>query len=411
MKVAFLTETFLPKVDGIVTTLCQTVRQLRRLGHEVLIVAPEGGHAEFEGCRVVGIPGRPFPFYPELRLSFPRASILHVLEDFQPDIVHALEPVCLGIAALHSSGGREGGRLRVPLVVSYHTDLPKYLDYFRLGFVEPFIWPLLRLRHNRATVNLCTSTAIVQELEEHGIERVALWPGGVDTDRFHPARRSAAMRARLTAGYPESPLLLYAGRLSAEKGIERLTSILHAVPQARLALVGDGPHRAALERHFAGLPVVTAGFLLGDELAEAFASADLFVMPSETETLGLVVLEAMASGVPVVGARAGGIPDMIDDGVNGFLFEQEALAAAVVARLIADPAERESVGRAARAAALNRSWEAATRSLVEQYRTACAVQHIAPSGVPVSDYPAGLRFRARSALGAATSFAFRKLLP
>jgi glycosyltransferase involved in cell wall biosynthesis len=410
MKVALLTETFLPKVDGIVTTICQTIRQLRRLGHEVLIVAPDGGPAEFEGCPIVGIPGHPFLFYPELRLSFPRSSIYRLLNDFQPDIIHAVEPVCLGIAALHSSGGRDGGRLRVPLVVSYHTDLPKYLRYFRLGFIEPFIWPLLRLRHNRATVSLCTSTAIVRELEDHRIERVALWPGGVDTDRFHSGRRSAAMRERLTAGNPDSPLLLYAGRLSAEKGIERLLPVLRAVPQARLALVGDGPHRAALERHFAGFPVVMAGFLLGDELAEAFASSDIFVMPSQTETLGLVVLEAMASRLPVIGARAGGIPEMIEDGVNGFLFDSEAEAAALVGRLVADKAQRESMGRAARASSLNRSWEAATGRLVEHYRAACAMQHLAPVSVPAAENNS-IGFRARNALGAATEFAFRKLLP
>lgn len=411
MKIAFFTETFLPKVDGIVTTLCHSARQLRRLGHEVLILAPEGGPAEFEQCRVVGAPGRPFPFYPELRLSFPRASIQGILADFQPDIVHALEPACLGVAALHSSGGRNGGRLRVPLVVSYHTDLPKYLRYFRLGFMEPFIWPLLRLRHHRATVNLCTSTAVVRELETHGIERVALWPGGVDTERFHPGRRSTAMRARLSGGHPESPLLLYAGRLSTEKGIERLIPVLRSVPQARLALVGDGPRRAALEHHFAGLPVVMAGFLHGDELAEAFASADIFVMPSETETLGLVVLEAMASGLPVVGARAGGIPEMVEEGVNGFLFETEEQAADQVARLVANGAEREALGRAARVFALSRSWEAATGRLVEHYRTACAAQHIGPDSFHVPELTASFGFRARNVLGAATSFAYRKLLP
>lgn len=408
MRIALLTETFLPKVDGIVTTLCQTAKQLRRQGHEVLIVAPEGGVGEYEQCRIAGVPGHPFPFYPELRLSFPRSSVHTLLQDFQPDVIHAVEPVCLGIAALHSSGGRDGGSLRVPLVVSYHTDLPRYLAYFRLGFIEPFIWPLLRLRHHRATVNLCTSTVMVRELEEHGIERVALWPGGVDADNFHPDKRSAEMRVRLTAGHPESPLLIYAGRLSAEKDIERLLPVLRANPQARLALIGDGPHRPALERHFAGQPVVMAGFLHGSELAAAFASSDIFVMPSQTETLGLVVLEAMASGVPVVAARAGGIPDMIDHGVNGFLFDSEAEAAAIVSRLVANGVEREAVGRAARTAALSRSWEAATCRLVEHYRAASAAQHIAP--LPALGQPSP-PFRARNALGAATSFALRKLLP
>ena len=146
---------------------------------------------------------------------------------------------------------------------------------------------------------------MVDQLRSHCIEQVALWPGGVDADLFHPARRSEEMRARLTEGHPESPLLLYVGRLSAEKDIESLRPMLEALPQARLALVGDGPHRKALELHFAGMPVHMAGFLHGEELARAYASSDIFVMPSRTETLGLVVLEAMCSNLPVVAVRAG----------------------------------------------------------------------------------------------------------
>lgn len=410
MKVVLITETFLPKTDGIVTTLCQTIRHLQRLGHEVLIVAPDGGVTEFEGCRVVGVPGWRFPFYPELRLSFSRSSVHRLLAEFQPDLIHAVEPACLGIAALYLAGGNNGGRLRVPLVISYHTDLPRYLDYFRLGFIEPFIWPLLRLRHNRANLNLCTSPQVEQELENHRIARVALWPGGVDADRFAPVHRSEAMRARLTESHPESPLLLYVGRLSAEKGIERLLPVLQANPGARLALVGDGPHRPVLERRFAGLPVFFSGFLHGQQLAEAFASSDIFVMPSETETLGLVVLEAMASGLPVVAARAGGIPEMIEDGVNGLLFDSAEQAARLVKRLLTGHEERESIASMARPAALKRSWEAATQILVEHYRSACATPRLAPA-LELESQQAGARFSARGALGAATIFALRKLLP
>ncbi len=192
--------------------------------------------------------------HPRPRISFlPRASPLSSTRldapdhhDFKPDIIHVTEPALLGIAGLYYGGGGNGGALRLPMAISYHTDLPKYLRYYGLGFIEPVIWPLLRLRHNRATVNLCTSDVMVRQLEEHGIARVALWPGGVDSDRFHPAHRSDAMRARLTDGHPESPLLLYVGRLSAEKDIERLKPILEAIPEARLALVGDGPHRKTL---------------------------------------------------------------------------------------------------------------------------------------------------------------------
>lgn len=410
MRIALFTETFVPKVDGIVTTLCQTVRQLKSLGHEVLIIAPDGGVSEFEQCRIAGVRGRAFPFYPELRLSFPRSWLRHLLQEFRPDVIHAAEPALLGLAALYYSGGRSGGALRAPLVISYHTDLPKYLAYYDLNFLEPCIWPLLRLRHRRATLTLCTSDAMVRELEEHGIARVALWPGGVDAERFRPERRSQAMRARLTDGHPESPLLFYAGRLSPEKGIEGLRSVLRSAPGVRLALAGDGPHRRALEQHFQGFPVHMAGFLHGEELEAAFASSDVFVMPSRTETLGLVVLEAMASGVPVVAARAGGIPEMIDDSVNGFLFDDERQAAEQVKRLIANAEQREAIGRAARTAALDWGWKMATRRLVEHYETARENLHIGPVQVVLPERT-GLGFRARQALEAATMFAIRKLLP
>lgn len=408
MRIVFFTETFIPKVDGIVTTLCQTIKQLKSLGHEVLIFAPEGGFREFEQCRIVGIPGHAFPFYPELRLSLPRASMRQTIAEFKPDLIHVTEPALLGIAGLYYAGGNNGGALRLPLAVSYHTDLPNYLRYYGLGLIEPIIWPLLRLRHNRATVNLCTSAVMVRQLEEHGIARVALWPGGVDADRFHPSRRSGTMRARLTEGHSESPLLLYVGRLSAEKDIELLKPVLQAIPAARLALVGDGPHHKALAQHFAGLPVFMAGFLHGDELASAYASSDIFVMPSRTETLGLVVLEAMSSGLPVVAARAGGIPEMIEDGVSGYLFDDENQAIAAILQLLPSRDKRETIGQTARTHAAEHSWKAATAQLLEHYRAACEMRQIGPSPSPE---PAGLRPRLRKAFSASTLFVIRKLLP
>ncbi|MGA8087162.1 MAG: glycosyltransferase family 1 protein [Terracidiphilus sp.] len=407
MRIALFTETFIPKVDGIVTTLCQTVRQLRELGHEVLIFAPEGGFAEFEQCRIVGMKSSSFPLYPELRLALPRASMRQVLMDFRPDVLHVAEPALLGIAGLYYGGGIHGGALHVPLVISYHTDLPKYLHYYHLGFLEPHVWKILRLRHNRASVNLCTSTKMLDELRAHGIERVALWPGGVDADLFNPSRRCPEMRTRLTQGHPESPLLLYVGRLSAEKDIESLRPVLQAFPQARLALVGDGPHRKALESHFAGLPVVFSGFLRGEELARAFASSDIFLMPSRTETLGLVVLEAMSSGLPVVAARAGGIPDMIEDRVSGYLFDTENEAIAITGELLDSREKRCDLGRTAREHASLTSWRAATIDLVEQYKRVCEAKPFSDNPVETSEP----RRRTSKALKRTTMFVIRKLLP
>ena len=408
MRIALFTETFLPKIDGIVTTLSETVRHLRSLGHEVLIFAPDGGIAEFEGARIIGMKGRSFALYPELRLSLPRASMRAQIREFQPDLLHVADPALLGIAALYYGGGKNGGGLHLPLVISYHTDLPAYLHYYKLGFLEPYIWRIMRIRHNRATLNLCTSEAMMDQLRQHGIDRVALWPGGVDTARFHPDRRSESMRARLTDGHPESPLLVYVGRLSAEKDVERLKPVLQALPGARLALVGDGPHRKALEEHFAGMPVYMAGFLRGNELAEAFASSDVLVMPSRTETLGLVVLEAMASGLPVVGARAGGIPEMIVDGVTGSLFDSEAQAVEAIRPLLEYPEKRRSTGLAARAHAVEHSWKAATEQLVEHYRTACATQNVVPDLGPPRP---GFGNRTRRLARRTTMYAIRKMLP
>jgi glycosyltransferase involved in cell wall biosynthesis len=410
MRIALFTETFIPKVDGIVTTLCQTIRQLRILGHEVLIFAPAGGFEEFENSRIVQMKGRSFAIYPELRLSLPRASMRAAVAAFQPDLIHVADPALLGLAGLYYGGGVNGGAMHLPLVISYHTDLPKYLHYYRLGFLERYIWRLLRLRHNRATVNLCTSAAIVEQLQQHGIQRLALWPGGVDADRFQPDRRSAVVRDRLSGGHPDGPLLLYVGRLSAEKDIERLRPILQALPRARLALVGDGPHRKALERHFAGLPVYMAGFLLGDDLAAAFASCDVFVMPSLTETLGLVILEAMSSGLAVVAARAGGIPEMIEEGVSGYLFDDESQAIAAIQALLGSSDLRATIGETARRQAALHSWRTATDLLLEHYRSACREQFISYQPAQAPPHP-GLAFRAKKSLGRAALFAARKLLP
>jgi len=386
------------------------VKQLESMGHQVLIFAPEGGFNHFQQSRIVGSPGHSLFFYPELRLALPRASMRQALTEFKPDLLHVADPALLGIAALYYGGGKNGGGLRLPLVVSYHTDLPKYLHYYGLGFMEPWVWPILRQRHNRASLTLCTSVAMVEQLQQHGIGPLELWPGGVDTDRFEPARRSDAMRARLTDGHPEDPLLLYVGRLSAEKGIEYLKPILEAVPGARLALVGDGPHHKAIQHHFEGLPVHMAGFLHGDELAEAFASSDIFVMPSRTETLGLVVLEAMASGLPVVAVRAGGIPEMIESGVNGYLFDKEDEAIEFIKELLPSPELRATIGHAARIRAEQSGWKAATLQLLEHYKTAIELQPIVHN--PQLD-PAQktLRARAKRRVRRATIFTIRKLLP
>ncbi|WP_414512654.1 glycosyltransferase family 4 protein [Nostoc sp. PCC 9305] len=366
MRIALFTETFLPKVDGIVTRLRHTVDHLQRSGNQVLVIAPDGGITEHKGAKVYGVTGFPLPLYPELKMALPRPAIGYALEEFKPDIIHVVNPAVLGLSGIFYSK-----ILKIPLVASYHTHLPQYLQHYGLGMLEGFLWELLKGAHNQAALNLCTSTAMVEELTAHGIERVDLWQRGVDTELFHPDLASVEMRSRLSQNHPESPLLLYVGRLSAEKEIERIKPILEAIPEARLALVGDGPHRQALQKHFAGTNTYFVGYLMGQELGSAFASADAFIFPSRTETLGLVLLEAMAAGCPVVAARSGGIPDIVTDGVNGYLFEptadvQGALAATV--RLLEQKQQRDIIRQNARQEAESWGWAAATKQLQDYYQ-------------------------------------------
>jgi glycosyltransferase involved in cell wall biosynthesis len=366
VRIAFFTETFLPKVDGIVTRLTKTLQHLVVAGDEVLIFCPEGAPSSYLGAKVVGVPALPLPLYPELKLALPRPAVSEALEQFRPDLVHVVNPAVLGLGGIWLAKSRN-----LPLVASYHTHLPKYLEHYGMGMLEPLLWELLKAAHNQASLNLCTSTAMVAELAAKGIQHTALWQRGVDTDLFRPEWRNDSMRARLHGPYDDTGnLLLYIGRLSAEKQIERIRPVLEAMPQTRLALVGDGPHRQQLERCFEGTPTTFVGYLAGQDLASAYACGDAFLFPSSTETLGLVLLEAMAAGCPVVGADRGGIPDIVSDGENGCLYDpdQPHSLTTAVQRLLGESQTRACLRQAARQEAERWGWAGATDQLRGYYR-------------------------------------------
>ena len=378
MKIAFFTETFLPKVDGIVTRLTRTVEQLGAAGDQVMVFCPEGAPSHFAGAEIVGVPALPLPLYPELKLALPRPAVSDALDQFQPDLVHVVNPAVLGLGGIWLAKTRE-----LPLVASYHTHLPKYLEHYGMGMLEPLLWELLKAAHNQAQLNLCTSTAMVDELRDRGIQHTALWQRGVDTELFRPDRARPELRQRLLGGQSDSNArLLYVGRLSAEKQIERIRPVLDAMPQARLALVGDGPHRQQLEKVFAGSATTFVGYLGGEELAGAYASADAFLFPSSTETLGLVLLEAMAAGCPVVAARRGGIPDIVTDGLNGCLYEPDGMDdgassfTAASQRLLGNLDQRNQLRLEARKEAERWGWAGATAQLRRYYQQ--VVRHELP---------------------------------
>ncbi len=369
MRVALFAETFLPKTDGVVTTTCHLLQHLSRRNHQAIVLAPDGAPSEFAGAHVLGLTGFNFPLYPELRLASPFAHFDHHLAAFQPDIVHLINPALLGAVGL-----RYARRNGLPIVASYHTDIPGYAEhYYGLSALREPIWTYFRWIHNQADLNYCPSSYTQVQLLERGFERVKVWPHGVDTLHFSPQRRRREWRIRLCGSNPseaERPLLIYVGRLAAEKRVDWLCPLIEALPGVRLAIVGDGPMRRSLEEHFAGTPTVFTGFLRGDDLAHAYASADLFVFPSASETFGNVVLEAMASGLPVIAPRAGGPVDHVQDGYNGFLFsanDQDEMIA--LARSLAWNLEyARQIGNNARTYAESQSWEEVLDALLDDYR-------------------------------------------
>ena len=369
MKIAFFTETFLPKVDGIVTRLTKTIEFLTKNGDEVIVFCPEGCPDSYKGATIVGVAAMPLPLYPELKLGLPGPAVSDKLEEFKPDLVHVVNPAVLGLGGIWLAKTNN-----IPLIASYHTHLPKYLEHYGMGMLEPLLWELLKAAHNQALLNLCTSTAMVNELEDKGIQRTALWQRGVDTENFRPELRSKKMREKLFGKYQNTDsLLIYVGRLSAEKQIERIKPVLDNIPGACLALVGDGPYRGQLEKIFENTKTNFIGYLSGEELASAYASGDIFLFPSSTETLGLVLLEAMAAGCPVIGANKGGIPDIINNGINGCLYNPdekdngERSLIEATKKILADKNKKEAMRKEARKEAEQWDWNQATLQLQKYY--------------------------------------------
>ncbi|MCQ4625358.1 glycosyltransferase family 1 protein [Corynebacterium sp. CCUG 69979] len=370
MRIAIFTEVFLPKIDGVVTRIIRTVDQLAEMGHDVVIFATGDAPDTYAGFPVEKVPSISLHWiYPEIKVGLPMPRVSKRLKEFGPDIVHIVNPVAYaGYAAVVAR------RQKIPLLASFHTDVPAYTKDLGIGFVhKQSIW-LIKNWHNLAGMNLVTSDPMMDTAAGYGFKNVALWPKAVDTVGYHPDKYSEQMRARLTDGNPEAPLLLYVGRMSAEKNLTILNDVMpllrDKIPGARLAMVGEGPQYEQMKNAFNPEFTHFTGYMSGEPLAQAFASADVFAFPSLTETLGLVALESFASGVPVVGARAGGIPFVIDDGETGLLVDKEASAAQwadAFAQLLIDDTRRHTMGTLAREEAQRWSWRAATEKLVEYY--------------------------------------------
>ena len=364
MRIAYFTETFLPQIDGIVFILTHLFDYLEEKGHESITFAPHGALETYASTKIFHQSSLRTPFYPERRMATPIARVEKKVLAFKPDLIHLVAPTSLGVAGL-----RVALKHSIPLVASYHTDLSGFARRWKMGaFSEP-IYNFYRYIHNKADLSLVPSEFTRQQLAEKDFHRLAIWPSGVDLKLYSPAKRSQAWRSRLSEGHSDEILITFVSRLSREKRADMLLPIAREVKGIRLAIVGDGPDRARLEKLFAGTPTYFAGFLRGEDLAAAFAAGDLFVFAGAEETFGNVVLEAMASGLPVIAPDSGGVVNLVDHGKTGLLFpsEDQKEMTRMVAGLAHNPELAKKMGKAGRAKAENFGWENIFDTLIKNY--------------------------------------------
>jgi phosphatidylinositol alpha 1,6-mannosyltransferase len=368
LRVAVVTESFLPQVNGVTNSVCRVLEHLDRRGHDALLIAPSGGLAHpgpssYAGYRVLRAPSAPLPLYPEFRVAMPWTRLASVLREYRPDVVHLADPTVLGAQA-----ARIAARLGVPSVAVYQTDLAGFAARYGLTTAERAAWRWRVRVHALAGRTLAPSRSAEAALCAQGVQRVHRWVRGVDAVRFDPAHRSDALRARLA---PDGEVIVgYVGRLAAEKRVHQLEHLTD-IPGVRVVVVGDGPLRSSLERRLPRAQFL--GFLGGTELSTAYASLDMFVHTGADETFCQAAQEAKASGVPVVAPAAGGLLDLVEPGRTGLLYRPDDTAGlrAAVATLADDAAMRTRMGLAARRSVAGRDWESVGDELIEHYAATC----------------------------------------
>jgi glycosyltransferase involved in cell wall biosynthesis len=366
IRLTLVTETYFPQVNGVSRTLGQLVQHLRELGNIVQLVVPDydasADHEPTHGVRSITL-----PFYKELHLPLPPFGAAHrAIDRFGPDLIHIATEATLGLSVL-----RHALRRSIPVVSSFHTNFDQYSHHYGVGWARGTIWRYLRWFHNQTVETYVPSRATIAGLEARGFERLLLWPRGVDGDLFRPDRPGrAAVRQALGFG-PDDVVIGYVGRIAVEKNVGFLADALSRVATARpgvhFLFVGDGPARPEVEQRM-GPQARFVGYRSGNDLADHYAAADLFAFSSLTETFGNVVLEALASGLPVVALRAGGIGDIVQEGVTGLLLEPDATPeqfAQAVTTLVDDAPVRRRTAEAARVYALSQSWD----TIMEELRT------------------------------------------
>ena len=366
MRIAIVSDTYTPQVNGVARTLARTTDALRARGHEVRVFTTTDPEAT-EDASVARFPSRALWLYPQLRFATPSTRRMSkALLAWKPDLVHIATPFGIGLA-----GRRAALKLGLPMVSSYHTSLSKYAEFYGLGAIAGIGWRFLRWFHNGTRRTLCPTHAIVAELEAHGFDKLAVWGRGIDTAQFNPRWRSDALRTSWGAD-DDTIVIALVGRLAAEKGLDVALDAVSELASERRDIVcvvaGDGPYEHECRRR-APAGTIFTGRIGGSTLSEVYASADVFLFPSTTDTFGNVAQEAMASGLVVIGADVPQTREVLPEDCGLFFRPGDAASLATELRsLFASVdgiARRKQQGVAAMAA---RSWTAVFDGLERDYR-------------------------------------------
>ncbi len=366
LRIAVVTETYPPEVNGVSLTVAQFVHGLHRRNHDLQLVRPRQSRDEAAESvprfHEVLMRGLPIPRYPHLRMGLPaKKALVRLWSLTRPDVVHVATEGPLGHSALHAAA-----KLKIPLTSDFRTNFHAYSQYYGIGWMRAPIMVYLRRFHNATSVTMVPTDALRSELEAAGLRNVTVVSRGVDSRLFDPRRRDPALR-RSWGAEPDDLVVISVGRLAAEKNLGAVLQAFEAIrrthARARLVLVGDGPLEDQLRRD--ARDALFAGRRDGEDLAAHFASADLFLFASLTETFGNVTGEAMASGLPVVAYDYAAAGELIASGHNGLVVppgETDRFVKAAV-ELAADPARRLALGAAARETACARDWDAVVARL------------------------------------------------
>jgi phosphatidylinositol alpha 1,6-mannosyltransferase len=365
MRVALVTESFLPSLNGVTNSVLRVVETLKEQGHEVLIVAPTSNSSQHEGFTVVTSPFVPLGGFP---VAIPTPAITQTLNRFAPDLIHAAAPFWLGGQSIAYAAKRG-----IPSIAVYQTDVAGYMERYGLEFAGPILEAITAAIHKPATLSLAPTQDGKDFLHKIGIDSVELWGRGVDAELFRPERRTSSRVHELRERFaPDGERIIgYVGRLAPEKQVARLMEVC-GIPNTRVVIVGDGPDRLELEDRFAGYPVTFTGRLSGEELADAYAAMDVFVHCGTEETFGQTIQEAHASGLPVIAPTKGGQRHLIRDGVDGYLVDHIRWGAFrdKAWTLTQDDHLRHEMSQNARRAVAGKTWEKNNETLLEHYERA-----------------------------------------